>query len=295
MTPRFGVYQYQHLPVAELRDRWRRAEELGFDVLWNVDTVVDPDRPRSWMFDGPSVLVAMALETSRIRIGTLVTSLFFRHPVLAARAAATVDHLSAGRLELALGVGDASAGPAAAGVPDWPAGERVARFREFADLTDRLLRSPVTTFEGGFYRCREAEVIPGPVQQPRPPITIAAHGPRMLAIAAEFGDGWSSWGGYGIESEGEFFDRTSQRALDFDRLCRERDRDPSTVRHSLVCFPPLTPWESVGYFEEMVGRYGGLGIDEFVLYWPRRWRDKPSEDRMFERVAVDVLPRMRSA
>lgn len=77
MTPRFGVYQYQHLPVAELRDRWRRAEELGFDVLWNVDTVVDPDRPRSWMFDGPSVLVAMALETSRIRIGTLVTSLFF--------------------------------------------------------------------------------------------------------------------------------------------------------------------------------------------------------------------------
>lgn len=117
----------------------------------------------------------------------------------------------------------------------------------------------------------------------------------MLAIAAEFGDGWSSWGGYGIESEGEFFDRTSQRALDFDRLCRERDRDPSTVRHSLVCFPPLTPWESVGYFEEMVGRYGGLGIDEFVLYWPRRWRDKPSEDRMFERVAVDVLPRMRSA
>jgi hypothetical protein len=89
MTPRFCVYQYQHLPLPELRRRWRLAEELGFDVLWNVDTVVDPDRARSPMFDGPATLAAMAMETNRIRIGTLVTSLYFRQPVLAARTAAS--------------------------------------------------------------------------------------------------------------------------------------------------------------------------------------------------------------
>ena len=102
----------------------------------------------------------------------------------------TVDHLSGGRLELALGVGDPSAGAAAAGI-GWPAAERVARFREFVQLTELLLRQDTTRYEGRFYRCVAAESVPRPVQRPRPPITIAAHGPKMLRIAAEYGDGWS--------------------------------------------------------------------------------------------------------
>ncbi len=288
------MYQYQHLPIATLRERWHRAEELGFDALWNVDTVVDPDVPRGSMFDGPSMLVAMALETTRIRIGTLVTSQYFRHPVTAARASVTVDHLSGGRLEIALGVGDPNAGPAAGGASDWPVAERVARFREFVELTDRLLTQPVTTYPGSYYSCRDSEMIPGPVQHPRPPITIAAHGPRMLAIAAERADGWSSWGGYGIDNEEAFYRMTAERSRRFDELCGERGRDPRAIRHSVVCFPPLTPWESVGYFEQMVGRFGDMGIDEFVLYWPRRWRDVAREDRTFERVATDVLTRLRA-
>jgi alkanesulfonate monooxygenase SsuD/methylene tetrahydromethanopterin reductase-like flavin-dependent oxidoreductase (luciferase family) len=77
----------------------------GFDVLWNCDTVVEPDRPRHTMFDGPATLTMMAADTRRIRIGTLVTSLYFRQPVTFAKAAMTVDHLSGGRVELALGVG----------------------------------------------------------------------------------------------------------------------------------------------------------------------------------------------
>jgi hypothetical protein len=125
---RFCAYQYQHLPLDTLRGRWRDAELSGFDVLWNCDTVVDPDQPRSTMFDGPAMLTMMAADTSRIRVGTLVTSLYFRQPVPFAKAAVTVDHLSGGRVELALGVGDPSAGAKASGA-DWPAGERVARFR----------------------------------------------------------------------------------------------------------------------------------------------------------------------
>jgi alkanesulfonate monooxygenase SsuD/methylene tetrahydromethanopterin reductase-like flavin-dependent oxidoreductase (luciferase family) len=272
-----------------------RAEQLGFDVLWNVDTVIEPDRPRTMLFDGPTTLAAMALKTSRIRVGTLVTSLLFRSPVLAARAAVAVDHLSGGRLEVALGVGDLSAGPNAAGVELEPSADRVARFREFVELIDRMLRAEVTTYRGRFFWCEEAETIPGPVQRPRPPITVAAHGPKMLRIAAEFADGWSSWGGYGVQTEEHFYAVTRDRSSRFDDLCAAFGRDPRSIRHSLVCFPPLTPWESVEYFADMVGRYRAIGVDEFVLYWPQTWREAPREDVVFEDVARGMIPTYREA
>ena len=289
---RFCAYQYQHLPLDVLRGRWRDAERSGFDVLWNCDTVVEPDRPLHMMFDGPATLTMMAAETSRIRVGTLVTSLYFRQPVPFAKASVTVDHLSGGRVELALGVGDPSAGAKAGGL-DWPAGERVARFREFVELVGLLLRQEVTTYHGQFYRCQDAETVPLPVQQPRPPVTIAAHGPRMLRIAAEHGDAWSSWGGYDVATEEAFYAVTADRSHRFDDLCAAADRDPASIRHSLVCFPPLTPWQSAEYFRDMVGRFREIGIDEFVLYWPQTWGAAPGEQAVFEEVTATVMPRLR--
>jgi hypothetical protein len=100
----------------------------------------------------------------------------------------------------------------------------------------------------------------------------------------------SSWGGYDIETEARFFEVTLERCARFDDLCSDLGRSPKAIRHSLVCFPPLTPWESVEYFKDMVGRFRALGIDEFVLYWPREWRDEPKEDEVFRRVMTDVIP-----
>jgi alkanesulfonate monooxygenase SsuD/methylene tetrahydromethanopterin reductase-like flavin-dependent oxidoreductase (luciferase family) len=291
---RFCAYQYQHLPLENLERRWAEAERLGFDVLWNCDTVVEPDRARHMMFDGPATLAMMAARTNSIRVGTLVTSLYFRHPVTLTKAAMTIDHLSGGRVELALGVGDPSAGAAAVGV-NWPAGERVARFREFVELVDLLLRQEITSYEGRFYRCVLAETVPLPVQRPRPPITIAAHGPRMLRIAAQYGDGWSSWGGYDVQTEADFHAVTAERSRRFDDLCADLGRDPGTIRHSLVCFPPLTPWQSVEYFRDMVGRLREIGIDEFVLYWPQAWREDPQEQAVFEEVTGAVIPQTRTS
>lgn len=136
--------------------------------------------------------------------------------------------------------------------------------------------------------------MPLPVQRPRPPLTIAAHGPKMLRIAAQYGDGWSSWGGYGVVTEDDFYAVTADRSHRFDDLCADLGRDPATIRHSLVCFPPLTPWRSVEYFTDLVGRYREIGIDEFVLYWPQSWRADPSEDQVFAEVATTVLPRIRA-
>ena len=136
-------------------------------------------------------------------------------------------------------------------------------------------------------------MIPGPVQRPRPRITIAAHGTRMLRIAAQRGDGWSQWGGYDIETERQFFEVTRDRCTRFAAACADVGRDPATARHSLVCFPPLTPWESPGYSDDMVGRYAAVGIDEFVLYWPQNWRNAPHEDVTFEEICGDHLQILR--
>jgi len=291
---RFCAYQYQHLPLDALRERWRESEDLGFDVVWNADTVVEPDRPRHPMFDGPTTLTLMAAATSRIRVGTLVFSLYFRPPVTLARAAMTVDRLSDGRLEVGLGVGDPSAGKAAAGVT-WSPAESVARFREFVELVDLLLRQEVTSYDGRYYSCTDAEVIPGTVQQPRPPITIAAHGPKMLQIAAEYADGWSQWGGSDVETEADFHRVTAERCARFDELVVALGREPSDIRHSLVCYPPLTPWESPEYFTDMVGRFRSVGIDELVLYLPGSWPPAGVRERqVFEQVTKETIPQLRA-
>lgn len=292
---RFCAYQYQHLPLDSLTDRWREAERLGFDVLWNCDTLVEPDRPRHMIFDGPATLTLMAERTRTIRVGTLVTSLYFRHPATFAKSVTTIDHLSGGRLEIALGVGDPSAGPAAIGI-HWTTAERVERFAEFVHLIDQLLTHETSDFHGTYYTCMGAETIPLPLQQPRPPLTIAAHGPKMLAIAARNADCWSSWGGYDVNDEDTFFRVTAERCRLFDDLCVAADRDPATIRHSVVCFPPLTPWESTTYFDDMVGRMCEAGIDEFVLYWPQTWRpDAQHERQVFEQVTSETMPALRQA
>lgn len=203
----------------------------------------------------------------------------------------TVDHLSGGRVELALGVGDPSAGAKAVGV-DWPPGERVARFVEFVELVDLLLRQEVTNYVGRFYRCEGAETVPLPVQRPRPPVTIAAHGPKMLRIAAEHGDGWSSWGATTWRPRRTSTPSSPTADSTTSASAPGATRPRFGTRWS--CFPPLTPWQSVEYFHDMVGRFGEIGIDEFVLYWPQTWRDAPGEEAVFEEVATTtVLPRMR--
>jgi alkanesulfonate monooxygenase SsuD/methylene tetrahydromethanopterin reductase-like flavin-dependent oxidoreductase (luciferase family) len=274
--------------------RWKRAEELGFDVLWNCDALNEPDHPGMIMFESSSILTAMALHTSSIRVGTLVNTLIYRNPAVVAKTAMTIDHVSGGRLELGFGGGVLRSDHAASGIRWWRAPERVARFREAVQLVDQLLRSDVTSWSGQYYRVENAEMVPRPVQQPRPPLTIPAHGPSMLRVAAEYADSWSSWGGYQIETEDQMFAVTRERCARFDDLCAQLGREPSTVWHSLVCFPPLTPWDSVEYFGEMIGRYNEIGINEFVLYWPQTWRDLAREESVFEEVVRGLMPGLRN-
>lgn len=280
---RFGLCTDQNLPWPKTVERWRLFDELGFDSAWDCDHYTQPSRPTGPYFEAWTLLAALAAVTSRIRIGVLVSCNTFRHPYLLAKEAATVDHISGGRLEFGLGAGwyEPEQRMLGADLPE-PA-ELVGRFKEAVEICDQLFRSEVTSYQGRFYQLRDAAFRPLPVQRPRPPFTLGAHGPRMLGIVARHADAWNSHG---------TVDEIRQRNSILDDKCAAIGRDPGEIRRSLYYWVPRSdadPWSSVDAFEDVVSRYREAGIDEFIL-------DHPRDEQLdvLDRVASEVLPRLRS-
>jgi F420-dependent oxidoreductase-like protein len=279
---RFGLCIDQNLSWEKTLERWQLFERLGFDSVWDCDHYVQPSRPDAPYFEGWTLLAALAARTERVRVGVLVSSNTFRHPALLAKEAVTVDHVSGGRLELGLGAGWYEPEHAMYGIEFPPPRELVDRFREAVQVVDSLLRNEFTTFEGRHYQLRDAAFRPGPVQRPRPPLTLGAHGPRMLRIAARYADSWNS---FGTTEE-----MRSRNAI-LDEACAEIGRDPREVLRSLYYWVARAadPWSSTDAFLDVVGRYREVGVEEFIL-------DHPRDDQLdvLERVAADVLPRLRA-
>lgn len=226
------------------------------------------------MRDGPwhaaiPLLSAVAAVTSRIRLGTLVASPNFRHPVPFAKELMTLDDVSAGRLTLGIGAGSESHDAAVLGVPAWPAAERSARFAEFISLLDTLLTSPATTSAGQFYSADDARMLPGCVQRPRLPFAIAATGPRGMRVVARYAQTWVTYGDPASPAEAHFEGLPRLISL-LDAACSDAGRDPSTVSR-LVLTGALGPdsFDSVGQFADAIGRYSELGFTDVVLHYPR--------------------------
>lgn len=264
----------QSYPWREMLERCRYVEELGFDSVWVADHLA---AHRLW-FDGWSLLAGLAASTERIRIGALVTSITFRHPALLAKEALTVDHISNGRLDLGIGAAGASVDHAAVGEKVWGFKERVDRFREFVEALDRLLRNDTINYSGRYYKIRNAVRPISTVQSPRPPLTIAAHSPATLQIAAQHADTWNSLGytmkNLGAMSRGKklssdiAFEDTRKRGLLLDKYARKLGRNPKNIRRSFsIGFAPDAPFESIETFQEYVRKYQQIGIDEFTLFW----------------------------
>ena len=278
----FGLCTDQNLSWETTVERWKLFEELGFDSVWDCDHFQQPSRPQGPYFEGWTLLAALAARTSRIRLGVLVSCNTFRHPALLAKEAATVDHVSGGRLELGLGAGWYEPEHHAFGL-DFPSTpELVGRFREAVEIVDLLLRQDVTTYDGRYYQLLDAPFRPAPVQKPRPPLTLGAHGPKMLAVVARYADRWNSHGS--VEEMG-------QRNAILDEHCAAIGRDPRSIIRSLYGWAklmPADPWQSVDAFEHVIGAYREVGINEFII-------DAPGEDRfdILERVASDAIPHLR--
>lgn len=155
----------------------RRAEELGYDALYVTDHLGRQLSPIA-------ALATAAALTSRIRIGAYVFANDFRHPLILAREAATLDVLSGGRLEIGLGAGWMSSDYRRLGMPYDRPGLRIDRLQEALALIKRLLSGEAVTHDGRFYRLDGARVGPTPVQRPHPPIMLGGGGPRLLRLAA---------------------------------------------------------------------------------------------------------------
>ncbi len=174
---RFAVYTNN----SDDADRWtafaRRAEELGYAALYVTDHLGRQLAPSA-------ALAAAAAVTDRLRIGPYVWANDFRHPLIVAREAATLDRLSGGRLDLGLGAGWKRSDYRQLGMPyDAPA-VRIERMIESLGIIRRLLAGEEVTHDGRFYQLERAKVEPRPVQQPHPRIMLGGGGPRMLRFAA---------------------------------------------------------------------------------------------------------------
>jgi len=173
---RFGVTAPSVSSGAAWAERARRAEQLGYSVL------AVPDHFRDQLAPVPA-LTAAALATTRLRVGSLVFSNDFRHPVVLAKEAATIDVLSGGRFELGLGAGWLRAEYDQAGISFDAPGTRVERLEEAVTIVKGLLAGERVTFTGRHYSIADLEGRPAPLQRPHPPLLIGGGGRRTLSLA----------------------------------------------------------------------------------------------------------------
>ena len=300
---RFGIFTFSRAPYADIASTFRLAEELGFASAWVNDDLMVPDYAD---FEPWTLLAAVARDTARIRLGTMVTAITFRHPSFLAAQVVTLDRISDGRVTLGLGSGGPPHPYGAFGHADWSPRERVERLEEQAAILDPLLRGERVSREGRHYPIRDAQ-LPDPVQRPRPPLLIAAHGERALRVAARYGDGWNTLGSQpfpeGIDPARrlplvETVSRTRQLSGRLDDICVEIGRDPATVERSVLALcPNPDPFSSLDAFDEYVGSYDAIGISELIFYWPPiehsygQRTSVPAElQARFERIASARIP-----
>jgi alkanesulfonate monooxygenase SsuD/methylene tetrahydromethanopterin reductase-like flavin-dependent oxidoreductase (luciferase family) len=190
---RFGVMGGPRDDWAALRDFAQAVEALGFD------SYMRPDHPLL-MMDPWTVLAALATTTRRLRLGTQVSCVYYRNPVLLARVVADVDRISGGRVVLGLGSGDMEMEFQGMGLEHPPIRERQAALSECLQVIPRLLRGETVSFQGRHVRVHEATLPMPAIQQPHVPIMVGGGGERTtLRYVAEYGDASNlvsaPWGG----------------------------------------------------------------------------------------------------
>jgi alkanesulfonate monooxygenase SsuD/methylene tetrahydromethanopterin reductase-like flavin-dependent oxidoreductase (luciferase family) len=282
---------------SEAVDQWRAIERLGFDSAWTYDCLWwNPLAGAPW-FPAFPVLTAAACATTRLRIGTLVTSPNFRHPAVTAKETVALDDISRGRFTLGIG-----AGPAAAGDADFMGGplsrgERADRFTEFVELVDGLLRDEITTHHGRFYSVTDVRMEPGCVQRPRVPIAVAATGPKGLALAARRADSWVTLGPRDLSvaySPEQMLDLVGHQVVELERACVAIGRDPTDIERIYVA-TDLTGdiMTSPQAFLDTARRYAAAGISHLVAHWPRDHGLYAAAPDILDQIAEHVLPKLQ--
>ena len=247
---RFGFWPGPQQPWEDLLALARHAEASGWDGIWYADHFMpdaedtSPPWSESW-----TTLAALAASVPRLRIGPLVTGNTYRHPAVLAKMAATVDHISGGRLVLGLGSGWQENEHRAYGIPFYSTGDRLRRLEEACQVIKSLFENETTSFEGKYYQLRDARLEPKPLQKPLP-LLIGGGGERVtLRIAARFADEWNVWGDVA----------TLRHKMEIlDRHCADVGRDPAAIQRSAVALLFLS--DDRDFVEKIRGRGSGRPI-----------------------------------
>jgi len=249
----------QATTIEALRDVWRIADEGGFDHVWDFDHLasIGPDGSQRSVYEGWTLLAAIAASTQRVRFGCMVTGNTYRHPAVLAKMAVTVDHLSGGRLEFGIGAAWAEAEHEMYGIEGLD--HRVGRLRESLEVLTSLWTKERTTFDGRYYHIKDAIANPKPIQKPRPPIWIGAGGDQMLQVVARYADVWNVAGASTPGAAAEL----SQK---LDEACTKLGRDPGELRRSVqhmwdgrertVLLDRLFQYAEAGFTEHIINCQG---------------------------------------
>ena len=266
---RFSIWPSLTQPWDDVLAVARHAEATGWDGVYAADHFMG-DAGGPWPVEIPtleatSVLAALAVATERVRLAPLVLGITYRHPAVLAKWAATVDHVSGGRLVLGVGAGWQENEHEQYGIRLGPPGERIERFEEAVRILHGLLSDDRTTVEGRFYEVRDALAEPKPVQDTLP-LLIGGKGDRMLGVVARHADEWNMW------SDPPLF---AERSKVLDQRCEKIDRDPSTIKRSTQAVFSVTddPERARTFVERVAPRPAVAGSPEQIAETVAAWRD----------------------
>lgn len=242
---------------AEIREVAETLEEAGADSLWLADHMLYrfPERPTVGIWECWTMLTALAMATRRVQLGTLVICTQYRNPAMLAKMASTLDEVSRGRLILGLGCGWNRPEFDAFGIPF---GRRVDRFEEALQIIVPLLREGKVDCEGRYYTARDCELAPRDPVPGGPPILIGAEGPRMLRLAARYGNMWN----YGYCGNVESF---APKRAEFEGVRAEVGADAAEVEPTALL---KVGWADLGELPEWFGDdYLTGSAEEIAAVW----------------------------
>lgn len=280
---RFGIQTPpQHVTYQDLLQVWREADDLGFDTAFAFDHLMpiysDPSGP---CFEGWTLLSALAAQTKRVRVGILVTGNTYRNPAVLAKMAATVDHVSQGRLILGLGAGWFAEEHVAYGIPFSTIGGRARQLGEALEVMKLLFTQEKSTYTGKYYQLKEAPFEPKTVQRPHPPLLIGGQGPKLiLPLIAKHANIWH------LRVRDVKPEEIQSLTTKFDTICRQVGRDPAEIERAVS----LRPAQLTGATDEVRKQIQALvdiGIHHFIISL------SPTDRKILSRFAKEIMPTFR--